>query len=522
MTRTEQLSSEKQHGLVYLVGAGPGDPGLITVRARQLLDHADVLIFDALANPTLIASVPETCEKIDAGKRANKHTLTQDQINEVLINRAKQGKTVVRLKGGDPFLFGRAAEEAAALSRVGIDCEIVCGITSGIAAPAAAGIPVTHRHIASTLTFVTGHEDPTKPESSVDYRTLADLAKRGGTLCFYMGVARLPAIVDSLQSHGLPASTPVALVQWGTTPRQRSVRTTLAHAVADVQQAGISSPAIIVVGQVAGIDEPGLDHFTRRPLFGQRILITRTRQQASALRDQLATLGADVLEAPTIELVPPTDWADVDHAITHIADYDWLILTSTNGVNALADRMAMLERDARHLAAVKIAAIGDATEQALRERLSIHADLIPTRYVAESLAAALIARENITQKKILLLRADIARPALPKLLTEAGAIITEHVIYQTKRTDALPDEVLTALRDGSIDWVTFTSSSTAQNMIELLGNESHLLSQTKIASIGPITTQTLEKQGSPPTIEASQSNIPGLVQALCDAVSKQS
>jgi len=506
------------NGKVYLVGAGPGDAGLITVRGQHCISECDVLVYDALANPVLLDLAPSSAERIYVGKRAADHTLTQDQINDLLAEKAQLGLNVVRLKGGDPYLFGRGAEEVAYLAERGVCCEVIPGVTSGIAAPAMAGIPVTHRKIASTVSFITGHEDPTKESTKVDYRALAQLAIAGGTLCFYMGVGRLENICQSLAQHGLPNDTPVALVQWGTTTRQRHVRTTLATARQDVDAAGISSPAIIVVGQVAGVEEPGLDFFIQRPLFDRRIVITRTRQQASQLKHSLSELGAQVYEAPTIALVEPDDWSDVDAAIRSVTDFDWLVLTSSNGVAALAGRLQALELDSRHLNGVQIAAIGTATADALREHLSIRADLIPTRFVAESLAAELIAKQDIAGKRFLLLRADIARPALPRLLKEAGADITELCAYQTKLEAGLPEDVLTALRDGEVNWITFTSSSTARNMMELLGDESHLLGSIKIASIGPITSETVRELGLSVTVEAQRSDIPGLIQAIVSAV----
>lgn len=503
-----------------LVGAGPGDPGLITVGGLSRLRAAEVVVFDALVSPELLAEAPADAEMIDVGKRAGLHKLSQDQINALLVAQAKQGRRVVRLKGGDPYLFGRGAEEAAYLARHGIACEVIPGVTSGIAAPAAAGVPVTHRAVASTLTFVTGHEDPGKDATAIDYSALAKLIGAGGTVCFYMGLSRVGAIAEALAGHGLEGTTPVAIVQWGTTPRQRSLRTTLATAATDVVASGIGAPAIIVVGKVAAIDEPGLDHFTRRPLFGQTFLVTRTRQQASQLAMQLRDLGAQVLEAPTIRLCPPKDWSAVDAELARVNDYHWLILTSVNGVEALAQRLAAINRDARHLSGVKIAAVGDATAEALSTKLGIRADLVPTRFVAESLAGELIAREDVNGKRVLLLRADIARPTLPQMLRDAGAQVTDCVAYETRLAEELPEAVLTALRAGEIDWVTFTSASTARNLGELLGEERSLLERLGVASIGPITTAAVRELGLEVTVEASESNVAGLVDAVVAFVAK--
>ncbi|MEX0775287.1 MAG: uroporphyrinogen-III C-methyltransferase [Phycisphaeraceae bacterium] len=510
-------------GHVCLIGAGPGDPGLITVRGLERLRAARVVVFDALSAPALLEQAAPDAELIDVGKRAKAHKLTQDQTNDLLVQKAREGGLVVRLKGGDPYLFGRGAEEATYLARHGITCEVIPGVTSGIAAPAMAGIPVTHRGHASTVTFVTGHEDPGKSDTAIDFAALAAMVAAGGTLCFYMGVGRLTAIVQSLSSHGLPMTTPIALVQWGTTARQRSLRSTFAQVSREVERTGIGSPAIIVVGAVAGIDDPGLTWFTDRPLFGQRILVTRTRQQASELRAQLEALGAAVLEAPTIEIASPTqeDTRQVADAVASISQYDWLVLTSGNAVAALAEALAKQDRDARHLAGVKIAAVGEATAEALRDRLNVRPDLVPTRAVAESLAGELIAQQDLAGKRVLLLRADIARPNLPKLLTDAGATVEEVTVYRTQRPASLPDAVLDALRDKQIDWVTFTSSSTARNLVEMLGQERTLLEPLQRASIGPITSQTLRELNLPPTIESQEANVAGLVAVLVQACAAQ-
>ena len=490
------------------------------MRGLELLQHADVVVYDALANPALLEHAPPGAERVYVGKRARDHALSQDQINRLLVEKATTagGRLVVRLKGGDPYLFGRGAEEASYVASQGVACEVVAGVSAGIAAPAAAGVPVTHREVASTVSFVTGHEDPTKGGSSVDYRALAGLIGSGGTVCFYMGVGRLSMIAGELGRYGVPGDMPVVVVQWGTLPRQRSVRTTLGCAAADVVAAGLGAPAIIVVGRVGGLDQPGLDGFTRRPLFGQRVVITRTRAQSSDLRQLLESLGAEVLEAPTIELEAPEDWSAVDETIQAIDRYDWLVLTSANGVAALGDRLDALGLDARHLAGVRVAVIGDATAKALLGRLGVRADLVPGRYVAEALAEEMIAADGgVSGRQLLMLRADIARPALPLLLTEAGAMVTELTVYETRLAASLPEPVWAALRERRVDWVTFTSSSTARNMAELLGDERGLLEGVRVASIGPITSDTLRGLGLEPTVEAETSNVQGLVDVLVAA-----
>ncbi len=518
MTDPTPTASITTAGRVILVGAGPGDPGLITVAGLSALQRADAVVFDALANPVLLDAAPPEAERIDVGKRAKRHKLTQDETNQLLVDLAKQGQRVVRLKGGDPYLFGRGAEEAAFCAKHGVACEVIPGVTAGLAAPATAGIPVTHRKVASTVTIITGHEDPTKGETSIDYAALAGLIKAGGTACFYMGVGRLQAICDELTGHGLPDTMPAALVQWGTLPKQRHVTGTLASIQAKVDAAGLGSPAIIVVGEVAAIDEPGLDFFTARPLFGQRIVVTRTRQQASDLRTRLEELGAEVLEAPAIQIVEPDTQARqaFDAAINAAGDYDAVVFTSTNAVNAVADKLDALGRDSRALAGLHVSCIGAATAQALHARLNITADLVPARSTAEAFVDEFLLATDLVGKRILLPRADIARPMLPAKLHDAGCVVDEVIAYETILTKGLPTAAIDSLRTGEVDWVTFTSSSTADNLVELLGDEAALLSDCKLASIGPQTSATMRDRGLTVAVEADQHDIVGLVKALVE------
>jgi len=504
-------------GFVSLIGAGPGDPGLITALGLERLRAADAVVFDALVNPRLLGEAKAGARLIDVGKRGRNrgdHKLTQDQTNELLVDLAGEGLQVVRLKGGDPYLFGRGAEEAAYLARHGVKCEVVPGITSGIAAPMYAGIPVTHRKVASTVTFVTGHEQPGKAESGVDYEALSGLIKVGGTVCFYMGIGQLPGIVARLIEYGLDAGTPTAVVQWGTRTAQRSVKGRLDAIERLIEAECIGAPAIILVGQVAGLDEPGLDFFTSRPLFGKRVLVTRTRQQASALSQQLEAMGAEVLEAPTIQVLPTVDWGPVDEAVRNVGQYDWLVLTSSNAVELLGERLSALELDSRHLAGVKIASVGEATTASLRSVLGIRADFVPARTMGEGLAAELIEQHDLAGRSVLLLRADIARPRLPKMLAEAGAAVTELAMYETKIADGLPGGVIEALAGGEVDWVTFTSSSTVSNLVTLLGENKGLLTGIQTASIGPVTSQTMRELGVVVTVQAEQSHVSGLVEAI--------
>ena len=512
------VPSRTSAGTVFLVGAGPGDEGLLTVRGQQLLRQAGAILFDALVNPRLLDVAPAEAERLDVGKRAGNHKLSQDEIHQLLYDKAQQHRIVVRLKGGDPYLFGRGAEEVAYLAERGVPCIVVPGVPAGIAAPACAGIPVTYRGVASSVTFITGHEEPGRESSGLEAAALSRLIGVGGTVCFYMGVGRLPGIVAALLAEGTDKQMPSAAVQWGTLPTQRSVQAPLERIVEACKVAEIGAPAIIIIGRAAGVEAPGLDFFTSRPLFGRSILVTRTRQQASQLRERLEQLGAAVLEAPTIELAPPADWAPVDRTIRDIRNYDWLVLTSPNGVAALADRLAALELDARHLAGVQVAAIGDATDAALQQRLCLRADLLPARAVAESLAAEVLARQDVAGKRFLLLRADIARPDLPRLLEEAGATVDDLPIYHTRKAESLPESVPEALRRGEIDWITFTSSSTAANLVDLLGaGDRDHLRRVKRASIGPVTSRTLKDLDLPATVESGATGgIEGLIAAIVD------
>lgn len=508
-------------GRVYLVGAGPGDPGLITVRGLELLREAEVVIYDALANESLLAEVPARAELIDAGKRAKQHKLTQDQTNALLYEKAAAGKRVVRLKGGDPYVFARGGEEAIYLHERGIPVEVVPGITSGIAGPAYAGIPITHRHVAVTATFITAHEDPSKPDTQLDYAPLAALTQKGGTLCFYMGVGRIDRIVAELEKYGTDPQTPAAIVQWGTMPEQRSLRTSLHELPGAIERSGIKAPAIIVVGPVAGLEAEAMSWFESRPLFGQTIGITRTRQQASSLRRELELLGARVIESPTIEIVPPNEQTlqEVDAVISEISSFDWLVLTSSNAVDALHDRLDALGCDARQLAGVRVAVIGDATAARLRERLGLRPDLLPERQIGESLANTFIERGEAAGKRFLMLRADIARASLPEVLREAGATVVDLAIYQTRPAASLSDEMLRALASGEIDWLSFTSRSTVTNFIELLGKNRAWLNGVRIASIGPLTSEAIRDAELAVSVEAKKFNVAGLVDALIDAAS---
>ncbi|MGD8770441.1 MAG: uroporphyrinogen-III C-methyltransferase, partial [Desulfobacterales bacterium] len=394
-------------GKVYLVGAGPGDPGLITVKGLECIKNADVLIYDYLASPILLKHAQKHAEILYVGKKGGDHTLSQDEINTLIAEKAQKGLTVTRLKGGDPFIFGRGGEEAEILVKNGIPFEIVPGVTSAIAAPAYAGIPLTHRKFTSTLAFVTGHEDPLKEESSIDW---AALAKGIGTLVFLMGVKNLPFITHRLIHHGMDPDTPVALIRWGTTPRQTTVTGTL-HTISErAKDAGFKPPAIIVVGHVVKLREM-LKWFENRPLMGLRIVVTRAREQASELVERLSDLGAECLECPTITVVPPDDFNPLDTAIQNLSTYEWLVFTSVNGVNFFFNRLYEKNKDVRALRNVNTAVIGPATAKRLFD-FGLHSDIVPESYRAESIIKA-FGDKDINGKKILLPRAKEARPILP-------------------------------------------------------------------------------------------------------------
>jgi uroporphyrinogen III methyltransferase/synthase len=490
---------------VYLVGAGPGDPGLLTLKGKRCLEEADVVVYDALANPRLLRHARPGAELIYAGKRGGAHTLPQPAIERLLVARAQAGSVVARLKGGDPFLFGRGGEEAEALVDAGVPFEVVPGVSAAVAVPAYAGIPITHRGLASTATFVTGHEDPDKDESAIAWESLAAL----GTLVFFMGVSRLPEIAGQLLRHGRPPDTPAAVIRWGTRAEQSVVGATLATLVD--RAAGVAPPALVVVGEVAALREK-LAWTQAMPLFGTRILITRTREQSSALADRLEAAGAEVVELPTIAVVPPESWAPLDAAIAGLAAYAWLIFTSANGVEAFQARLRAAGKDARSLAGTRVCAIGPATAAAL-EGLGIRADVVPATFTAEGIVEAMGGQAR--GQRVLLVRAAQAREVVPEELTRRGARVDVAPAYQTRPGAVDPEPVRAMLREGQVHAVTFTSSSTVVNFLGLLGPESpDLLGKVCVACIGPVTAETARRHGIAPAIVADRHTIPALTEAL--------
>jgi len=498
-------------GKVYLVGAGPGDPGLITVKGKACISAADVVIYDYLAAPAHLKWAPEHAELIYVGKKGGDHTLSQDRINSLIVEKARTGATVARLKGGDPFIFGRGGEEAEVLIEAGIDFEIVPGVTSAIAAPAYAGIPLTHRRFTSTVAFVTGHEDPEKEGSSIDW---ASLARGVGTLVFLMGVKNLPRIVDRLMANGRPGETPVALVRWGTTSRQVTVSGTLESIVEKVRQAGLKAPAIIVVGEVVSLRST-MQWFEKRPLLGKTIVVTRAREQASELVDRLVELGAECIECPTIRIVPPEDHGPLDAALASLARYDWLVFTSVNGVRFFFERMAQKGLDTRALGRVRTAAIGPATAEAMRG-YGLGCDILPDDYRAESVVDA-FSDQQMEGKRVLLPRAAEARMVLPVELARMGAEVDEVPVYFTRLDTGGRETLLEHLQQGGVDMVTFTSSSTVRNFKALLPQDgfASLMAKTTVAAIGPITADTARELGFRVSVIADVYTIPGLVSAVC-------
>lgn len=502
-------------GTVYLVGAGPGDPGLITVKGRDCIASADTLIYDYLAAEAFLAYARPEAEMIYVGKKGGDHTLPQEEINRLLVAKAKEGKRVVRLKGGDPFVFGRGGEEIEELLAAGVAFEVVPGVTSAVAAPAYAGIPLTHRKFTSTVAFVTGHEDPTKASSSIDW---ASLAGGIGTLVFFMGVKNLPYICEQLLNHGRSGDTKVALVRWGTTPRQQTVTGTLDNIVERVRAAKLKAPAIIVVGGVVGLREQ-MQWFERRPLFGKRIIVTRARRQASALVERLSALGAACLQYPTIRLEPPASWDALDAAIDRLGSYHWLVFTSVNGVDPFFQRLHEKGGDARTLAHLKTAVIGPATAERLGT-YGLRSDIVPANYRAESVVAA-FAQQDLKGKRILLPRAKEARPVLPVELTRMGARVDEIAVYETVMDGESVQGIRDALTCDEVDLVTFTSSSTVTNFHRMLseGEGQTLMKGVQTAAIGPITAQTARDLGFRVDIEAQTYTIDGLVDAILKALS---
>jgi uroporphyrinogen III methyltransferase/synthase len=488
---------------VYLVGAGPGDPGLMTQRSLELIAAADAIYYDRLIPPGALDGAREDAELIYVGKQPGVPSVPQDEIGERLIEAARTGRSVVRLKGGDPFVFGRGGEEGEALREAGVEFEVVPGVTAGVAATAYAGIPVTHRDDASAVAFVTGHEDPEKTETALDWDALAAFP---GTLVFYMGVKRLGENAAALIAAGRNPEEPAAAVERGTWPGQRTVSATLGTIAAAVEREAVKAPALIVVGDVAARRE-ALAWLERRPLHGRTVVVTRARAQASGLAATLSGLGATVVELPAIRIESMTDTDEARSAAKAIADYDLVCLTSPNGVNLLFDALTAAGRDARALAGATVAAIGPGTARALAAH-GIAADVIPERFVAEALVEALASVE-VEGRKVLVARAAEARDVLPDALKERGANVDVVALYETVRE--APDEKAIEGAQGA-DYVTFTSSSTVKNLTEALGDR--FPAAARIVSIGPVTSASVREAGLEVAVEADRHDVDGLLAAL--------
>ncbi len=495
---------------VYLIGAGPGDPGLLTLKGRACLEAADVVVYDALANDALLQYVRPEAERIYVGKIAGNHALPQDEINALIIRKAKEGKIVARLKGGDPYIFGRGGEEAEELLDAGVPFEEVPGISSTIGGPAYAGIPLTHRSFSSSVTIITGHEDPTKPDSVHNWGALA---RSASTLVFVMGMKNLPLIAKNLIDAGLPADTPAALVHWGTTVRHKSLVATIGELPQAAVDAGFSNPSVIVVGHVCSLHDK-LNWFEQKPLLGKSVVVTRAREQASGLAAMLTDMGAEVIQCPTITICPLEEYSALDKAVADLADYQWVIFTSVNGVKYFWSRLAAAGRDSRALGLCKVAAIGPATADALRAR-GIAPDFIPEKYVAEGVVEGLLALGVGKGTRVLLPRAKAAREVLPDVLRGAGAQVDVIAAYETKPCAARRDEVLARMEAGTLSCVTFGSSSTVENFLSLIPAETlKAHPEVTLAAIGPVTAQTLAKHGLPCGIQPQDYTIPALAEAL--------
>jgi uroporphyrinogen III methyltransferase/synthase len=503
-------------GKVYLVGAGPGDPKLITVRGLEALRRSDAVVYDRLASPRLLDELKPGAQVIYVGKRPARHTMKQEEINRLLVDLALEGKTVTRLKGGDPNLFGRVGEEAELLVEYGIEFEIVPGVTSAIGVPAYAGIPVTHRNYSSSIAVITGHENPDKIDSHIHWETLGQAVD---TIIFLMGVAKLGYIRDQLVHYGKPLSTPVALIRWGTRVEQKTLMGTLETIVDQVQKADFKPPAVIIVGEVVMLREK-LAWYEKKPLFGKRILVTRARSQASGLADMIYELGGEALEFPVIETVGVNDQARVkafEQAMRSLSDYRWVLFTSVNGVDFFFRKMRELRIDVRSMAGNRVAAVGPKTAEALLEK-GIVCEELPSSFHAGGLLQLLLPRLS-PGERVLLPRGDLAGKELPARLRNEGLNVTEIDVYETKMTANNADVLIDLLSRGKIHIITFTSSSTVKNLLHLLGdsgieNPAAFLQEIKIVCMGPVTAKTAEEAGLHVSRVAEEATIASMVETL--------
>jgi len=510
----EDQKGKSVKGKVYLVGAGPGDPGLITVRGKYLLERAEVVVYDYLASRKLLKHVPKDAVFIYAGKKGGaKHMHTQEEINQMLVDHALAGKTVVRLKGGDPFIFGRGGEELEKLYEAGVPFEVVPGVTSATAAATYAGIPITHRDYTASVAFITGHEDPTKENSNIDWSKLATGA---GTIVIYMGIKNLPIIVQNLLKYGRDPKTPVAVVRWASTPEQRTVVGTLDTIKDIVADAGIKPPSLIIVGEVVTLRKT-IDWYEKRPLFGKKIVVTRTREQASTLMVGLEENGANCMECSTIDIQPVDSYKVLDGELERLKEYHWILFSSLNGVTYFFERLFSKGMDARDLNGPDIAAVGKSTADLLHQ-YGINADLIPSEFTSEGLAESLLDL-GVEGRNILIPRAEKGREILPETLRGAGAQVTIAPVYKNLAPVGRKEELRQELEAGLIEMVTFTSSSTVRNFLTMVDAESEeklkqLLSGVKIAAIGPITAKTVTDNGLEVHVQPEEHTIPEMIEAI--------
>jgi uroporphyrinogen III methyltransferase/synthase len=501
----------KPNGMVYLVGAGPGDAGLLTLRGAELLRRADVVVYDALVNAELLQLAPKSAEVIYGGKRAKEQAISQSELNELLISKAKAGKTVVRLKGGDPYVFGRGGEEAEQLADAKVKFEVVPGVSSFVAVPNYAGVPLTHRGFASKITLITGHEDPAKEASSIDWE---QVAKTPGTKVIMMGTDRIGEIAKTLVANGMNPATPIAMVRWGTTGQQHSIEGTLATIANVATKEKITPPTVAVIGEVVKL-RGKLNWFEHRPLFGQRVVVTRTREQAGALTGKLHDLGAEVLEVPTIKLDAPTRRQDLVDALLELNSYDWLVFTSPNGVTTFFEYFFRQFHDMRDIGGARIAAVGPVTANKLKE-LHLQVDLMPDEALAANIAEAFSEFESIENLKICLLRAEVANSELPKALEAMGAIVDDIACYKTVPETEDVTGAGARLQESGADWITFTSGSTVEQFHARFDLPALVkkFPNMNLASIGPETSKALAELKLKPAIEAKDHTIDGLVEGL--------
>lgn len=497
-------------GAVYLVGAGPGNPGLLTLRAKELLEQADALVYDYLVHPALMHWAPARCELIFVGKKAGHHAKSQEEIHEILVAKARQGKRVVRLKGGDPYLFGRGSEEGQALARAGVEFEVVPGVTAASGAAAYSGSPLTTRATNSTLVIVTGHEDPDKPETTVDWE---GLPKENATLCIYMGVGQLPRIAERLLKAGFDPATPVACVEWATLGHQRVCRGGLGSIAEKAAAFALRPPSIIIIGESVAMNED-LSWFEKKPLQGRRIVVTRSQGQASELSAMLEKLGAEVIGLPLISIAPNVDPQTAADVFAEIGSYDWIVFSSPNGVRHFFAAFFEAFPDIRSLGFIRIAAVGKSTAAELRQ-LHLTAELVPPEANADSLADALVATGSLDSAKVLVVAGNLGRDTLVDKIEEARAIVDRFEVYKTEPTDLSDHPAAKSFRERGADAILFTSSSGARSFVD---QAKHLVIaegglRPKSISIGKITSATMKELGLPVDVQAKESSLEGLVEA---------